>query len=110
VIKRVSVPRSFASISSNIRQFSYSNQNKPESKKNVNEDIGDAKAGKTRNEVNKHRAESGGKSMAGETAKSKTDETSQQGDHKSMSQPSDDAVNRPDAGPDVIRQSSKNKK
>lgn len=50
-----------------IRRFSYSNQNKPESKEAANEALADAKAGKTAADVKQHKKNTGGAPLSRES-------------------------------------------
>ena len=56
-----------AASSVRVRLFSYSNQNKPETKEAANEALSDAKAGKTAAEVAHHKATTGGQPLARES-------------------------------------------
>jgi len=83
----------------------YSNQNKPETKKNTNQAINDAKAGKSAAEVKEQRKEEGGHSMTGETIEGASKEAKGNVTAANEGKP----VNRPDAGPDVLREKGQKK-
>ena len=76
-----------------VRLFSYSNQNKPETKEAANEALTDAKAGKAAAEVQHHKATTGGQPLARESGAAGAKATKDNAG--SSSQP----VNRSDAGP-----------
>ena len=130
----VSQRRLFACPSILTRRFSYTNQNKPETKEAANEALADAQAGKTAAEVKHHKATTGGAPLARESgaagAKATLDNAvSSQAPHDTahslwlthtplahssacccpvcVQTSSSQPVNRSDAGPDVLREKGK---
>lgn len=80
----------------------YSNPNKPNSKQEVKQAINEAESGKASRDVSKHRAATG-ETLAGETNSNDTKPAKEAAS-------TEDAINTPNSGPDVLRQAAKKSK